>query len=101
MRVMYGHKRTSNHKPFVIVFQRMQDVGAPIIASKTTIIHEREVTPGEYRDIVRNMPRNNRIYHFNSVEDLADSELRNLVITPLEVVNNLKLYEQTTKPAKA
>jgi len=101
MRVMYGYKKENTHKPFVIVFQQRQQVGEPIIASKTTIIHERDVTPGEYRDIVRNMPRNNRIYHFNSVEDLADSELLNLVITPLEVVNNLKLYEQTTKPAKA
>jgi hypothetical protein len=92
MRVLYGIKRKSDNKDFVIIYQNGWEVGEPILVKKYSIIGEREPTERELID--RNgITRPNRVYHYSNVDDLVNDELRSLVIIPSDVEQNMRTYE--------
>lgn len=95
MRALYGNKKGKVTNRYVVIYDKYHTVGDPINMRNYTIHSEREVTSFEIREIILSMKNEYRIYHYESAERLVDDELRCMVITPQEVVENFKTNEQS------
>jgi len=95
MRALYGHQIKGETCKYVVIYDRYHEVGDNISMKHYTILAERQVTDFERKEIVLAMKNGYRIYRYDSIEHLVDDELRCLVITPQEVVENFKTNEQS------
>jgi len=96
MRVIYGYMRQAK-KPFVTIYQKDAFIGDSTDTLKVCVLGERELTEREEYEVGENVKLNRRIYCYSSVDELMADDLLFFVTTPQDVVENLRIYEQSCK----